>query len=121
MTKRHDSEAALERAFAALEREAPQPDAAFLARLEAQALGVMPPPVRVAPCPRAQGGFWAQIMEALGGRVGLGGLVTSTAAGLWLGAFPPVGLDALLAPALGGSEAVLLDPLSSFDLAMLGD
>ncbi len=69
----------LEGFFEAARMRAPEPSDALLDRIAADALRELPR--RVAPAPS----FRMRLMEILGGWQGLGGLVTATAAGLWIG------------------------------------
>ncbi|WP_089280310.1 hypothetical protein [Antarctobacter heliothermus] len=113
--------AGLDSFFAAARAEAPQPDGGFLARIEAQALAEQPVARGGAPAvarPRPTG-VLRQLREALGGWAGMAGLATACAAGIWIGVSPPDGLTVLW----GGDAAALgtigVDPLSSFDLALM--
>ena len=76
-------------------REA-RPDAAVMARFEATARAMQP-----RPAPARAGLF-----ELLGGWLGLGGLATATATGLWLGIAPPEALS----PVLGSPVTLELLP-----------
>jgi hypothetical protein len=71
---RFDLEAALEAARAA----PPQMSAALAARIGDDALHYLP-----------RERLWRRILAAVGGPAGLGGLVTATVAGFWLGVAPP--------------------------------
>ncbi|MBY6170933.1 hypothetical protein KUV73_16340 [Mameliella alba] len=111
---------ALESFFAAARAETPQPGGDFLARMEAQALAEQPRPQadqEVIAVRRP--GMLRQLREALGGWVGVTGLVTACAAGIWIGVNPPDSLSVIW----GGDAASLgtlgVDPLSGFDLALL--
>ncbi|MEP1765222.1 MAG: hypothetical protein ABJJ53_01000 [Sulfitobacter sp.] len=97
-----DLEAAFDAARAA---PAPMP-AALSARIVADALAHQP-----------RKPLWTRMLAAIGGPAGLGGLMTATVAGFWLGVAPPVdGVDPL---ALIG--AVELDTSAEFtDLVGLG-
>ena len=94
MTERqdHDIEALLDEVAG----RAPPPDAAFLARMEAQARRMQPPPTGIARPGRRGGG----VFDLLGGWAGLGGLATAAATGLWLGLAPPAALMPLFAGAV---------------------
>jgi hypothetical protein len=72
---RFDLEALLDAARAA----PPQMSDALVARMAADAQAHLPRPA-----------LWRRIVEAVGGPAGLGGLVTATVAGFWLGVAPPV-------------------------------
>lgn len=114
-------DAELESFFSAARAEAPQPGGDFLARIGAQALAEQPAPRVVPPVlarPRSPG-LLQQLREALGGWAGVAGLATACAAGIWIGVSPPDSLTVLW----GGDAAALgtigLDPLSSFDIALM--
>lgn len=114
-------EAGLDSFFAAARAQSPQPGGDFLARMEAQALAEQPA-VR-SDVPGVAGlrpvGVLRQLRDAVGGWAGLAGLATACAAGIWIGVSPPDGLTVLW----GGDAAALgtigVDPLSSFDLALM--
>ncbi|MDA7426385.1 hypothetical protein [Thalassococcus lentus] len=106
-------DAELDDLFAAAKQTPAMPDQGFLARLEADALAQMP-----APALRVRQSLWQQISEVIGGWKGIGGLATACAAGLWLGISPPSGIETLIIEAMGG-ETLNVDPLSSFDFAMM--
>jgi len=99
--------------------DAPQPDAALLARVLGDAEAVQPAvaapaPVQRRPAPRRP--FWASFKEQLGGWPALAALASMTAAGLLIGAFPPDALGTQVA-AMIGSDALgdLFTASSSFD------
>jgi hypothetical protein len=82
--------------FAAARAAAPQPSAALLARVEADALRMMPrPPARPTARPRGLRGLLAEILSAVGGLGGAAGLASAMLAGLWIGIAQPQGLSAL--------------------------
>lgn len=111
----------LEAFFMAARAEAPQPGGDFLARIEAQALAEQPAKRPAAPAAMPQSGSLVlnQIREALGGWAGIAGLATACAAGIWIGISPPDAMSVFW----GGDAASLgeigVDPLSSFDLALM--
>ncbi len=82
MTQRDDFE--LEAALTAARAAPPPMPGALAQRILADALAAQTP----AP-------LWRRIIAGLGGPVGLGGLVTATVAGFWIGVAPP---DALPDP-----------------------
>ena len=73
-----------------------RPDDAVLARFEATARAMQPRQVPSRP----------GLFDLLGGWLGLGGLATATAAGLWLGIAPPEALS----PVLGSPVTLELLP-----------
>jgi hypothetical protein len=98
MAENSDEFDGLDAVFAAARAKAPEPSAALLARVEADALRVMAErqaAVAVVPRRPARRGFWAIFSEVLGGRGAVAGLATATLAGLWLGFSPPQGLATL--------------------------
>ena len=99
MTERqeHDVDALL----AALAARQDEPDADFVARMQATALAMQPMAAVAGPRPGRSGLF-----DLIGGWLGAGGLATAAAAGLWLGIAPPEALT----PVLGGAVTVDLLP-----------
>ena len=65
--------------------------------------------------------LWNQILTALGGRPGVGGLVAASAVGLWLGAAPPAAIGDPVGTALGGAQTVELLANPSLDYAAIWD
>lgn len=86
MTKRELSEDQLDALFDAALRDVPEPQADFLARLAGDAERTLSTPsaARARPAPPKD-----TLRTALGGWLGLGGLVTATLAGVWIGATAP--------------------------------
>lgn len=78
---------AVEDLFAAGRDEA-VPSAAFMARIEAEALAHQP---QRGPAPTRAGGF-AAILRVIGGWRAAGGLATAAVVGLWIGVNDPGGL-----------------------------
>lgn len=76
MTQRDNFD--LEATFDAARAGPPQMPDGLLARIVADAEAVQP-----------QVPLWRRLMAAVGGPAGLGGLVTATVAGFWLGVAPP--------------------------------
>lgn len=68
----------LEAALARARRAPPSVPPALEARILADALAHQP-----------RGALWARLLGALGGPAALGGLVSATVAGFWLGLAPP--------------------------------
>ena len=79
----------LERFFRAARTAAPEPPAAFLTRLAAQAEAVQAEtvPARAVPAgaARPRRGLVSALAAAFGGWAALGGMATATVAGLWIG------------------------------------
>lgn len=110
MTDKDHDEAMLDAVFTAARNAAPEPSDALIARVlaDAEALRVRPAP---APLPRAgRASVRARLGEVLGGWQGLGGLVTATAAGLWIGYAGIADPADLTGGLLGASETVELMP-----------
>ncbi len=122
----------LDAVFAAARKTAPEPSAALLARIEADALrvaaerqpgtgaarGRATPPAR-----HRRAGIWQGISAALGGRGAVAGLLSATLAGLWLGFSPPQGLATLtqsVTQSVLGSSTSLdgLDLIPSIDTVL---
>ena len=57
-----------------------------------------------------QPGLWAQLMDAIGGWPAVGGLVTATIAGIWIGVAPPAAVEELTATLIGDEVGVSLFP-----------
>lgn len=57
-----------------------------------------------APAPRP--GFFAGLLEAVGGWPSVGGLVAATAAGIWVGVAPPASVEDFTASTFGDSVAI---------------
>lgn len=108
----------LEAWFAAARERPPLPDAAFLARLSADAAGAAPsaggavgmaaarPPARAVAGrspPRRRGA--ARLVAGLGGWRGISGLVAAGLAGLWIGLVLPDSVRRI-APAAGTDETL---------------
>jgi hypothetical protein len=64
-------------------------------------------------------GLWPMLSEMLGGLPGLGGLVTATCVGIWLGIAPPENLPDLTGEILG-FETVTDEDLEVVDLTGFG-
>lgn len=79
----------LERFFRAARTAAPEPPAAFLTRLAAQAEAVQAETVQARAVParaaRPRLGLVSALAAAFGGWAALGGMATATVAGLWIG------------------------------------
>ncbi|MGB3245256.1 MAG: hypothetical protein WBB25_12020 [Sulfitobacter sp.] len=95
--KNHD-DAALEAFFDAARADPPMVPQALMARVLADAQAAQP----------IVGG-WRTWLRALGGAPGLGGLVTATCVGVWIGLAPPQQLPDLGGLVLGMDTAVDAD------------
>lgn len=87
-----DDDRELEVFFDAARRTAPQPSADLMARILADAAAEQPQPVVAVAKPVP---WWRSAFDALGGAPAIGGLLTATVAGVWIGAAQPFGLEAL--------------------------
>ena len=116
-----DPDIALEAFFAAGRAAAPEPSAAFLARVLGEAEAVQA--ARAAPQPQPRQGIWAGLLSALGGWGGASGLATATLAGVWLGFAGVQGSGTLTAFLAAPEEAAitleLIPEFDSFALAAL--
>jgi len=119
MTHEHDSPDPLAAHFEALKAQAPEPDAALLARIMADADREQA--ARMAPPPRSsRSGLLAGLVRTLGGWPAMAGLATAAMAGVWIGAAPPAGLTAAAQQVLGNDTMALMidvDFESAFILA----
>ncbi len=130
------SDAGLDALFEAAKRDAPQPDAALLARVMAdaratqrgfeaggfEAAGIGPVPERSARAAEPRGGFLEGLFDMIGGWGGLGGLATASAFGLWLGMSQSLGLVDSFGLANFGAAANLESLGAEYDyLAGLGE
>lgn len=115
------ADAALEAFFVAARAAAPEPSAAFLARVLAEAEAVQAQAMRQAdpaPAPARQN-TWRGILAALGGWGGASGLATATVAGLWLGFTGAQGTDASAGTLTGRLAGLLVtedQPIDSLEL-----
>ena len=108
------SDTALDEIFAAGRDATPTPSDAVLARILADAEGVLD--ARAAPAPRRgvddRPGLWARILSGLGGWPAVAGMATATVAGVWLGFASPDQLNELA----GGLLLPDASGLTSYDL-----
>jgi hypothetical protein len=96
----HPDEFDLDAAFEAARAQPPRMPGDLRARILEDAQANLPRPA-----------LWRRMMVGVGGPAGLGGLVTSTVAGFWLGFAPPAqAVDPLLL--LGATELVSQDGVS---------
>ncbi len=121
MTERKDDSlwtgsGGLDAYFDAARDETPLPSGDFMARLEAQALAAMPEPNASA----TRGpGLFTQLFQVLGGWPGAAGLATACAVGIWLGINPPAELSPYIGTDAAELDALGVDPMSGYDLAMM--
>lgn len=90
MDENQKADQALEALFDAAWQAPPEVPDALMARVLADARSA-----QVAPS------FWTGLMESLGGWPGLGGLVTATCVGVWIGVAPPARVPDLAGQVLG--------------------
>ncbi len=109
--------------FATLRARPPEPKAALVARMEADALAVQAEAApRRAPvaAPVRERGLVARWADALGGALGLAGLATAALAGLWIGVVQPSpvsGVTGLIEDRLGlGTDEGYVDLSAPFDV-----
>ena len=103
--------AGLDAFFAAAAEAPPMPDAAFLAKLEHDALTALAEGPAPAPAP----GPLRQLLAALGGWPGAAGLAAACAAGVWIVA----SADLSLTGASGTLGSLGIDPASGFEASLL--
>ena len=118
MTKRELNETELDALFEAAQRSVPEPSAAFMARLEQDALrGLGDQPPRAVPP-----GWFTRFRQSIGGWGGFGGLVAATVTGFWIGVAAPDSLGNLALFDSGGeSYSELLGGWSDTELFGLED
>ncbi|CUH75287.1 hypothetical protein TRM7557_00312 [Tritonibacter multivorans] len=120
-----DADMALEALFSEAQMQPPQMTQAFQQGLLADALAHMPPPTYApAPTPAKQG-LLAELADAYGGWMALGGsaggAVFAGIVGLWLGIAPPAALEAMTANLSPGAASANADAAAfeGFDLAIV--
>ncbi len=96
MTETDKTDTALEALFEAARVTPPKPSEALMDRLLADAVALQP-----AALPRG----WRYWFDQLGGSAGLGGLVTATCVGFWIGIAPPEALPDVGALVLGAEAS----------------
>ena len=97
MTETDKDDAALEALFDASRAAPPEVPQALMDKIAADAAAVQP-------VVRAKG--WRRWLEMLGGASGVGGLVTATCVGFWIGIAPPEVLPDVGALVLGAETVV---------------
>ena len=106
MTDREpDNMDAVDALFAAARADTPEVPDHLMQRVLLDAQAVQPRPVEV-----ERPTFLSQLIEMIGGRVGAGGLIAATLAGVWLGFAPPAAVENMSAALLGTSETISLSP-----------
>lgn len=105
----------------ARETQVPDPSADFLARVLSDAQEVQDGFAPALPERQPRPGLWAQLLGAIGGWPAMGGLVTATVTGVWIGVSPPQSLSDTVTPYLEGaglatSSDYVLDPFDGFGL-----
>jgi hypothetical protein len=105
--------------FAEARATAPQPSAALLARIEADAASARPAGAPARPVSRPSGGALARWLAGLGGGAALAGLASAAVAGIWLGVAQPAPVSAItgrVAEAFGQDSAFdYVELIPSFD------
>ena len=104
MTEPRSEDQELEALFYAARAAPPQPPAALMARVLADA-GAEQRPARVA---RQRQPVWRELFRVLGGWPAMAGLMTATATGVWMGISPPVFLQDTTGAYLGAGDAATL-------------
>ncbi|WP_254655116.1 MULTISPECIES: hypothetical protein [unclassified Sulfitobacter] len=104
MTKRETE--TLEAHFEQARATPPQMPAGMMDRLIADALAAQPAP--------ALGG-WRGFWRAIGGAPALGGLITATAVGFWIGVAPPSGLPDVATQIITGGDDYIVADATSLD------
>jgi hypothetical protein len=74
----------------------------------------------VAQQPNAKLRGWRSIWQAIGGAPALGGLVTATAVGFWIGVAPPSSLPDIATQIITGTTYAALDDTAAPDLTAFG-
>jgi len=77
----------------------------LMARVLAEADAVQPDPSTVS---APQTGFWARMMDAIGGWPAVSGLAAATIAGIWIGIAPPSSVQDLAATMAGDEVSISL-------------
>ncbi|MEX5727149.1 hypothetical protein Ga0609869_000502 [Rhodovulum iodosum] len=117
MTDDPSLESDLDRMFRAARADAPEPSAALMARILADAEAERPRARQVVPRRRRRLRSAAMsALAGLGGWPALGGLATAGLAGLWIGYSAPAELETLTAGWLGTQGYDLVDLVPTADL-----
>ncbi|MDP2080468.1 MAG: dihydroorotate dehydrogenase [Pseudotabrizicola sp.] len=107
----------LDALFAQAQAHPPEIDAAFMARVLADARALQPLALRRAP---VRPGLWARLAAALGGALAVAGLGTAAMAGLVIGYVQPEPMVSL-AGSIGFGVSESLDLLPGFDALLIED
>ena len=113
------SEADLDTLFAHAQAHAPEPDAAFMARVLGDAHAVQRRPAQHVTRP-ARRGFWTRLAATLGGAIAVAGLGSAAMAGLVIGYVQPEPMVSL-AGSFGFGQTESLDLLAGFDALLSED
>ncbi len=117
MTEKDPDSTTLQPFFEAARADTPMPSGDLMARIEADALAMMPEPAGLVSAP--QRGIFGQLLDLVGGWPAVSGLAAATAAGVWIGVSPPVSVSDSVASLLGQDIGLVtsgaLEPLSGFD------
>ena len=111
------TEEELDALFHAAQQDPGAPPAEWLARVVADAERELSEPSAFIAPPS----LWMQLVSALGGRPGLGGMALAGAAGLWIGFAPPALLGDPVGTTLGAESPVDLLSDDAFAFATLLD
>ncbi|WP_050931423.1 hypothetical protein [Aestuariivita boseongensis] len=106
----------LDALFKAAQRSEPGPSPEWTDRVFRDAQRVLAGPVAVPPP-----SLWSQVVSALGGWQGMGGLAAASAAGLWIGISPPALLDEPLRQAMGAQSTLETLADTQFEISTLLD
>lgn len=118
--KKRATDQDLDAFFDAARNSSPEPSPEFLARILSDAEGVQNSFVQTPFGARKPAkSVFAQLRDAIGGWPALGGLVTASAVGVWIGISPPESVTETMAAFLGDSTEFIVDPLSGFELASI--
>lgn len=111
--REQQQDAALEALLEAARREPPVPSDALMARVLADAQAVQPAGrgTRAAPLRLRRA-----VLGLLGGGRGVGGLLTATLVGFWIGVAPPEGLPDLAATFWASSDDTAGVPMAELEL-----
>lgn len=99
----------------------PDLDTALLNRVMADAEQVSAARIAPAPRPRPAGGFWTEILGAIGGWGAVAGLSTATLTGVWLGFAPPDQVPDVSEYFLNSATTQVLDGFSPNYDSLLGE
>ena len=111
MDKDNGMDAHLDALFDQARATPPQVPQALVARVLADAQAVQPQPA---------GQGWRALLKALGGAPGLGGLITASCMGFWLGVAPPAALPDLAGYLIDGATDQDADVLDGAVLTAFG-